>query len=296
VLAVITATSPALAAKKKKKKHPPPPAATVELDAPPPAQAGAAPAAPAPAPAPGPAAEAAPAPAAEPASSPAAKPAAAPAAAEAETDTDTYTALGAKHTLVLDDLSGFRASSIAGVAYAGPIGFSAQSNSANVYGPTGAAAGTDTVHSTTLWLAPSADYFVIDKISVGAVLELAHASSSYDQSIFGTTTSHSLPSTTSFTLIPRAGYMYQLAQHWGLWPRVGMGIGVIQQNAIAQAGGSSATSPNSSTTFLFDLDLGVLYRIDPRWYLRGGPEFTWGPGANLTDFSFAAGFGYLWSM
>jgi len=90
--------------------------------------------------------------------------------------------------------------------------------------------------------------------------------------------------------------MFALAQHWGLWPRVGLGVGVLQQNAISQAGGGNATSASSSTTFLFDADLGVIFRMDARWFLRAGPEFTWGPGANLVDFSFAGGFGYLWSM
>ena len=45
-----------------------------------------------------------------------------------------------------------------------------------------------------------------------------------------------------------------------------------------------------------DVDVGVVYRMDSRFYLRAGPEFTWGPGAGLLDFSLAFGFGYLWSI
>jgi hypothetical protein len=278
-------------AKKKKKKPAPAPAAsattTVELDTP-----AAAPPAPAPAPAtPAPAPEAAP-----PADKAAPDEAPPPAAAKHAAAPDRFDPLGAKHTLVLDDLSGFRASTAGGIGYAGPLGFSTQSYSVNVFGANGAVAGTDTIHATTIWLAPSFDYFLFEHLSIGGVLELAWNSSSYDQSIYGTATkSQSLPSTVNFTLVPRVGYMFQLAEHWGLWPRVGMGLGVLQQNAITQAGASTA-SASSSLTYLLDIDLGVLYRLDSRFYLRAGPEFTWGPGAGLTDFQVVGGFGYLWSL
>ena len=90
--------------------------------------------------------------------------------------------------------------------------------------------------------------------------------------------------------------MFPLADHWGLWPRIGLGFGVLQENAVTQAGGGNPTTASSSPTFLLDVDLGVLYRMDSRWFLRAGPELTWGPGANLVDFSFAGGFGYMWSL
>lgn len=283
---------PVEAAKKKKKKHPAAPTNAGEIDAP----AAAAPpaAAPPPASTPAPATEAAPA--APPATDAAPEATPAPGASHGAPQTEASLPLGAKHTLVLDDLSGFRASTSGGIGYAGPIGFSTQSYSVNVYGATGAVAGTDTIHATTIWFAPSADYFLFDHVSIGAVIELAWNSASYDASIYGTPTkTQSLPSTVNFTIIPRAGYLLALGEHWGLWPRLGMGLGVLQQNAITQAGAASA-SASSSLTYLLDADVGVLYRLDSRFYLRAGPEFTWGPGAGLIDLSVAGGFGYMWSI
>jgi hypothetical protein len=207
-----------------------------------------------------------------------------------------YPPLGRKHTLVLDDLSGFRASTVGGVAYAGPIGFSTSSYNVNVFGANGTVAGTETVSSTTVWVAPSADYFLFEHLSIGGVIELAYNTSSYNQTIYDTTQHNSLPSTTSFTVIPRAGWMFDLAKHWGLWPRLGLGFGVLQEDPISQAGAGNATTASTSTTFLLDVDVGVIYRMDPRFYLRAGPEFTWGPGASLVDLTIAFGFGYMWSI
>jgi hypothetical protein len=279
------------AAKKKKKKKPTPaPAASasIELDANPPA-AGA------PSPPPAASAPAAPPPAADATAAPEADAnAKKPAAAEADDDTVT---LGGRHTFVLDDLSGFRASTAGGIGYAGPIGFSTQSYNLNVFGATGAVAGYDTIHATTIWLAPSADYFLFEHISIGAILELAWNSSNYTVTTYGTQgSSASLPSTFNFTLIPRAGYLLNLAEKWALWPRVGLGFGVLQENSVSQAGGGNPQTVSSSPTFLLDVDVGVLYRLDNHFFLRAGPELTWGPGASLIDFSFAGGFGYLWGL
>jgi hypothetical protein len=282
----------AAATRKKRKKPAPAPASTttatttVELDAPH-VETAPAPAAPPGSPAP-------PAPPPPVAAHEAAEPAAAASASHAVER--AYLPLGTKHTLVLDDLSGFRASTVGGVAYAGPIGFSTSSYNVNVFGANGTVAGTDTINSTTLWVAPSADYFLLEHLSIGGVIELAYNTSNYNQTIYNTTTHNPLPPTTSFTVIPRAGWMFDLARHWGVWPRLGLGFGVLQENAISQAGAGNATTASTSTTFLLDVDVGVIYRMDPRFFLRAGPDFTWGPGASLVDLSIAFGFGYLWSI
>src|SRR4051812_1818439 len=75
---------------------------------------------------------------------------------EAHAQREIVTSMGNKGVLVIDQLSGFRISSIGGVSYAGPIGFSFQSTGASDR------AGRTTEHFTTFWLAPSADIFVID--------------------------------------------------------------------------------------------------------------------------------------
>ncbi len=205
--------------------------------------------------------------------------------------------LGAKHTLVLDDLSGFRASTAGGLAYVGPLGFSVQSFSENIPAPNGSNAGTDTIHQTTFWFAPAADYFLFDHISIGILIEVAYTSSNFDQAVFQTTTKNqSLPSTLDVTVLPRAGYLLSFGEHWGIWPRLGLGWGLVQYNAVTNAGTGIATSPSATSTFLLDVDVGLLYRMDARWFLRAGPEVTFGPGSGLLSFSVAGGFGYMWSI
>ncbi len=285
-LFAFTASHSSEAAKKKKKKKPAPPTATVEIDTPAPA-----PAAPAPAPAPQTEAPAEPAEPAEAHAEPTPPP------HHGEDRTATYTPLGEKHTLVLDDLSGFRASTAGGVAYAGPLGFSTQSFSENIPAANGTNAGTDTIHETTFWFAPSLDYFLFEHISIGVLLELAFTAANYNQSVFGTATKNqSLPSTVNVTVLPRAGWMLALSDHWALWPRLGLGWGLLEVNALTNAGTGTTRSASSSSTFLVDVDVGVLYRIDPRWFLRAAPELSLGPGAGLVSFSVGAGFGYMWSL
>ena len=219
---------------------------------------------------------------------------------------------GRKHTLVIDDLSGFRASSIGGVSYSGPLGFSAQSFSENVPAPNGSNGGTDTFHFTTFWFAPSADYFLFDHLSIGLVFQVAVTSANYDQSVFGSAASnHALPTTTDITFLPRVGWMVPLGDRWGIWPRIGLGYASRGAASVAAAAGGGATSNGDTySAFILDLDVGVLYRMNPTWFLRAGPELTFGPGshsvqsgnttvslgASLVSFSLAGGFGFMWNL
>jgi len=171
--------------------------------------------------------------------------------------------------------------------------------SQNIPAPNGSVAGTDTIHSTTIWFAPSADYFLFERISIGILVEVAFTSANFDQSIYGTATKNQpLPATTNVTILPRGGYMLPLSEHWGLWPRLGLGWALVQQPALSNAGTgtAAASTATSSSTFLLDVDVGVLYRMDARWFLRAGPEVAFGPGTGLLSFSVAGGFGYMWSI
>ena len=128
------------------------------------------------------------------------------------------------------------------------------------------------------------------------VVEVAYTSANYTQSVFGTTSNHPLPATTNVTILPRAGWMFALGDHWGIWPRLGLGWGLLQLNAITNAGAGNVATASSNSSFLLDVDVGVLYRMDPHWFLRAAPEFTFGPGAGLVSFALDAGFGYMWSL
>src|SRR5512140_1434097 len=81
--------------------------------------------------------------------------------------------MGAKHTLSIEQVAGFRVNA-SGFSYAGPIGFATQSATETQFGN----GGDVTVKTTSFWFAPSADFFVIDQLSLGGVIELTTQSQS----------------------------------------------------------------------------------------------------------------------
>src|SRR6476661_413403 len=101
---------------------------------------------------------------------------------------------GAKHTLAIDQISGFRASAVGGISYAGPLGVSFQRVGATSLSGNGT---EDVTHSTTFWITPSVDYFVIDHLSIGGLVELSTTSSSVDNINANRTQTFPLPTTTN---------------------------------------------------------------------------------------------------
>jgi hypothetical protein len=186
---------------------------------------------------------------------------------------DVGTPLGGRGTLSIDQLSGFRMSAIGGngygVGYSGIIGFSTQSVAQDQPG-----GGTTTGHYTSFWIAPSADYFVIDHLSIGGLLEVATTSANRDQLAPGNTTVNvGLPTQTSITFLPRIGWMFAVSDRFGIWPRLGLGYG-----SHSEALGTQTSDTFSS--FLLDLDVGFLYRINENWFIKGAPEITFASGSD----------------
>jgi hypothetical protein len=219
--------------------------------------------------------------------------------------------LGARGTLAIDQLSGFRASTIGGVSYAGPIGFSIQTFGENAL----VGQGKQTIHYTNFWLAPSADYFVIDHLSIGGLIEVVATSSSVDVQANpnAATQSFSLPSTTNFTFLPRVGWMFPLSDRFGIWPRAG--IGYASRQSASANNNFANTSKDTYSSLIFDIDVGFLYRVNENWFLRAAPEITFGVGgthsvsgdfgngtattsasASLFQFAGVAGIGVLWDL
>ena len=190
------------------------------------------------------------------------------------------TPTGAKGTLALDTLAGFRASLLgAGIGYAGPIGISTQRYSSTDYG-TGV---EDTVfHYTTVWLAPSAYFFPSDPLSIGGKIDIASSSGSVDVPINGSATAnYNLPTTTSVTLLPRVGYLIPLGDRWGIWPRGGIGYASRQQ----LLGGDRVQNFGKETfsAAILNVDVGFLFRINETFYLAGAPDLTVSLGGSHTE-------------
>ena len=187
---------------------------------------------------------------------------------------------GVRGTLAIDTISGFRATAISaggttGFAYAGPIGFMHQNYSEDPYN----AQGTQTTVSTnTFWLAPSADFFVIDGLSVGGLIEVNSTSGSVEQKDnIGRTVSVDLPTTTNFTLLPRVGYLFALSDKWGIWPRGG--IGYASRQGVTEAGTTGQVKTTSSGV-LTDIDVGFIWRPIAPVFFRLGPEVSFTLGAS----------------
>ena len=199
--------------------------------------------------------------------------------------------------VVIDQLAGLRLSATNGFSYAGPLGVAFQSTKLDALAP--GAAATE-IKTTTLWLAPSADVFVTDHLSVGGLVEVAHS--------FGSVRSGEenaqLPGTTSMTFLPRIGFYANFGDRLGLWPRAGVGYSRVESARFVSTG--SPAVRESFRAMVLDLDLALVYRFNETFFMRGGPELgitlggqrseesggiTSGAGASMLQVSGVVGFG-----
>lgn len=167
--------------------------------------------------------------------------------------------------LVLDQLAGFRVGP-SGAAYAGPIGVSFRSASEDPLLGSTATGGK----ATTFWLAPSADLFVAEGLSVGALVEVSHTTASLETA----TGALDLPSTTSMTFLPRVGYFFAIGDRFGIWPRAGIGYTSAERVMMLSPGIGQPAAPGKDTlrSVLLDVDVGAIYRMNETFYLRLGPQ------------------------
>ena len=205
---------------------------------------------------------------------------------EAYAQRPLITGTGNKGQLVIDQVSGFRAglAGIGGVTYPtveyyGPIGFAIQSYSEAAPPPTN---GNQVTHATTFWLAPSFDYFVIEHWSIGGLLELASTSGSVDVPLnAGVSQSHDLPTLTSFTLLPRVGYMFAIGDRWGIWPRGGLGFVTKSLNTnVNNAANNNGNTKDSFNGLVVDIDCSVLFRFNETFFARLAPEIGFVPAGS----------------
>ena len=176
--------------------------------------------------------------------------------------------------LVLDQLSGLRVNG-AGFGYAGPAGiaFLTQKSDALVAG--GASSETSL---TSLWLAPSADMFVTDHLSVGGRIEIGHT--------WGAVTAPGgqrleLPGATSMSFMPRVGFYVPVTDRIGVWPRAAFGWSSVETASYVSTG-----SPVVRETFrslALDVDLSVIYRFGETFFMKAGPEVGVTLGGRRTE-------------
>lgn len=73
------------------------------------------------------------------------------------------------------------------------------------------------------------DYFVVDRVSVGAAFTYASDSGKFDETVSGQNNRNQYDvSQTSILIAPRAGYAYMFSESVGIWPRAGVSYVTIK--------------------------------------------------------------------
>jgi hypothetical protein len=186
-----------------------------------------------------------------------------------EPDTVKHDGFGARGQLVLDDLLGLRltTSSTLGTVftYGGLFGFTRQR------GETGATSG----ETTRFWIAPSVDWFVADRLSIGG---LAQYDRSWQKTDATTPGGSWEMSSHGFTVEPRVGYVIPMGGAIALWPRVGFGYGYSESNIVGAPAGMTSTMDRS--TWQGHAELGVLFRLGAHGFLNLAPRvmYSWSSG------------------
>jgi hypothetical protein len=162
--------------------------------------------------------------------------------------------MGKKSQLVVDQISGFRVSANGNINYVIE----------------------ETSKSTTFWLAPSADFFLLDHVSVGGFIEIASTSQSLSTTAGSQTSSRDLPTLTDVAIVPRGGYLFNLGERLAIWPRLGLGF--VSQQSSRDIGAN--TEKRTQSGFLVDLDVGVLYAITDGFFVKAAPQLSFVPAGS----------------
>src|SRR5262249_45189622 len=145
----------------------------------------------------------------------------------------------------------------------GPAGIASRSTKADSVVPGGPATETNT---TSLWLAPSADIFVTDHLSVGGLVEVGYTWGAVEDGAQRL----EVPGATSLTFLPRVGFYVPLGDRMGLWPRAGLGWSSVDSVSFLSTG--SAPVRETFQSMLLDVDLSLVYRFTETFFMRTGPE------------------------
>jgi hypothetical protein len=192
-------------------------------------------------------------------------------------DAELLTPLGGRGQLVIQQVAGFRAGTAAspsggGFSYSGLVGFNYSSYTQTQPGATDA---SDTYGFTSFWIAPSADFFPIDHLTIGGLVEFSVTMNSLTRKVAAGSQSVDLPTTLNFTILPRIGWMFALGDRFAIWPRIGAGF-ASKQFASSNA---NVTSKFTFAGFVLDVDTTFLFRFNETFFAGLTPEFTFIPGS-----------------
>ena len=206
--------------------------------------------------------------------------------------------LGDPGAFVIDQISGFRGRVGGGVQYYGPLGV-AYNNFSTTLAPQITLSASNpnivttetSIKSWSIWFAPSLDYFIVQNISVGALLAVdagfgSASTKTTTQSLTGSSSANAsgdLPTVTSFTLMPRVGYLLRINDRLSFWPRLGVGY-FSGSNALVSAGADSTGKLQQITTttnvhsLIMQFDVGLIYQVTDNVFFRIAPSVTFSTG------------------
>jgi hypothetical protein len=208
--------------------------------------------------------------------------------------------IGDPGCFIIDQISGFRGRVGGGVQYYGPIGVAYNNFSTTLapqiaLGPTTASITTTetSINSWSIWLAPSLDYFLVQNVSVGGLFAVDTGFGSYDAKTTTVTaggsnsssTKGDLPTVTSFTLMPRVGYLLRINDRLSFWPRVGLGYfsgtnALVGTSVDAAGKATTVTTSTNVRSLIMQLDVGIIYQITDNVFFRVAPSVTFSSGGS----------------
>jgi hypothetical protein len=127
---------------------------------------------------------------------------------------------------------------------------------------------------TSFTLSPSADYFFVDRVSIGMAVSVAASKASETQS--GVTTA---ATALSYSAAPRIGWSVHVARRVSLFPTISFGVGHESETTSVKG---ASTTVSDTNTFLGG-NLAILYDAANHLVVGGGPSFTTDLGRSLSN-------------
>jgi hypothetical protein len=211
--------------------------------------------------------------------------------ASASSTSSSSREFGSRGMLAIDDLVGYESAPLPGIGGLGSLGFvgalgaykwTSHSNPSNNDGSTT----PSEVKITTLWLAPSLDWFVVDRVSIGGSIGVsnthAEVSGGGQQDIFGA------------QIAPRVGYAVPLTRAIAFWPRIEGQYGFM---LVGAQNASSSVAVRANGGFVFRAGENVMVDVGPyaQWRSTTQKESQLGPegDSKVTQLGMRFTFGLL---
>jgi hypothetical protein len=112
--------------------------------------------------------------------------------------------------------------------------------------------------TTSIQLAPAADYFVINNLSVGGFIGFDYATSGDNDS-------------SRFSIGPRVGYNIPFSDLVSIWPKAGFSFAHTSATVSTTTGSTTTSTTNSNDAFALNLFVPVMFHPVRHFFVGFGP-------------------------